>query len=76
MREMARVVRDGGRVVVLEFCKPRVPVFGVAVSVLLRSSILPKPRASWISGAKNDAYQLSARFGAWPFPEREAFLAA
>jgi len=72
LREMARVVRPGGRVVVLEFAKPRVPLLGSAYRFYFRR-VLPKLGA-WISGAKNHAYQY-LHDSVMAFPERERFLA-
>lgn len=71
LREMARVVRPGGRVVVLEFCKPRVPLLGHAYHFYFRS-VLPR-LGSWISGAKNGAYRY-LHDSVMVFPEREQFL--
>ena len=71
LREMARVVRPGGRVVVLEFTKPRVPFLGSAYRFYFRR-VLPR-LGSWISGAKNDAYQY-LHDSVMAFPERDAFL--
>src|SRR5688572_13634498 len=52
LREMARVVRPGGRVVVLEFTKPRVPVLGSAYRFYFRR-VLPA-LGRWISRARTD----------------------
>ena len=71
LREMARVVRPGGRVVVLEFCKPRVPVFASLYGFYFRK-VLPR-LGKWISGAKNDAYRY-LHDSVQAFPERKAFL--
>ncbi|MCU0866032.1 MAG: bifunctional demethylmenaquinone methyltransferase/2-methoxy-6-polyprenyl-1,4-benzoquinol methylase UbiE [Planctomycetes bacterium] len=71
LREMARVVKPGGRVVVLEFTKPRVPVLGHAYRFYFKR-ILPK-LGSWICGARNDAYRY-LHDSVMAFPEREAFL--
>lgn len=71
LREMARVVRPGGRVVVLEFCKPRVPVFASFYRFYF-GRVLPK-LGKWISGAKNDAYRY-LHDSVQAFPERGAFL--
>ncbi|MBL8749905.1 MAG: bifunctional demethylmenaquinone methyltransferase/2-methoxy-6-polyprenyl-1,4-benzoquinol methylase UbiE [Planctomycetes bacterium] len=70
LREMARVVRPGGRVVVLEFTKPRVPLLGSAYRFYFRR-VLPRLGA-WISGAKNGAYHYLHE-SVMAFPEREAF---
>jgi len=72
LREMARVVRSGGRVVVLEFCKPRLPLLGFAYRFYFRN-VLPR-LGGWISGAKNGAYRY-LHDSVMVFPEREAFLA-
>lgn len=71
LREMARVVKPGGRVVVLEFTKPRVPILGPAYRFYFKR-ILPK-LGSWIGGAKNDAYRY-LHDSVQAFPERDAFL--
>lgn len=71
LREMARVTRPGGRVVVLEFCKPKVPVFSSLYRFYFRK-ILPR-LGSWISGAKNDAYTY-LHDSVQAFPERAEFL--
>ncbi len=71
LREMARVVRPGGRVVVLEFSKPRVPLLGSAYHLYFRR-VLPK-LGGWISGAKNGAYRY-LHDSVMAFPERQAFL--
>lgn len=71
LREMARVVRPGGRVVVLEFCKPRVPVFASIYGFYFRH-VLPR-LGKWISGTKNDAYRY-LHDSVQAFPERAAFL--
>jgi demethylmenaquinone methyltransferase/2-methoxy-6-polyprenyl-1,4-benzoquinol methylase len=71
LREMARVVRPGGRVVVLEFTKPRLPLLGSAYRFYFRR-ILPR-LGQWISGAKNDAYRY-LHDSVMAFPEREDFL--
>jgi demethylmenaquinone methyltransferase/2-methoxy-6-polyprenyl-1,4-benzoquinol methylase len=72
LREMARVVRPGGRVVVLEFTKPRLPLLGSAYRFYFRR-ILPR-LGQWISGAGNGAYRY-LHDSVMAFPEREAFLA-
>ena len=71
LREMARVTRPGGRVVVLEFCRPRVPLFAGAYLFYFRR-VLPRLGA-WISGARNDAYAYLPE-SVMAFPERAAFL--
>ena len=72
LREMARVVRPGGRVVVLEFAKPRVPLFGAAYRFYF-DKVLPR-LGSWIGGVRNGAYRY-LHDSVMAFPEREAFLA-
>ncbi len=71
LREMSRVVRPGGRVVVLEFTKPRVPLLGPAYHFYFRR-VLPRLGA-WISGAKNGAYHYLHE-SVMAFPERAAFV--
>jgi demethylmenaquinone methyltransferase/2-methoxy-6-polyprenyl-1,4-benzoquinol methylase len=65
-------VRPGGRVVVLEFTKPRLPLFGAAYRFYFRR-ILPRLGA-WISGARNGAYRY-LHDSVMAFPERDDFLA-
>ncbi len=72
LREMARVVRPGGRVVVLEFTRPRVPLLGAAYRFYFRR-ILPALGAL-VSGARNGAYRYLHDSVA-AFPEREQFVA-
>lgn len=71
LREMARVVRPGGRIVVLEFCKPRVPLLGSLYRFYFRS-VLPR-LGGWISGARNGAYRY-LHDSVMAFPERGEFL--
>ncbi len=71
LHEMARVTRPGGRVVVLEFSQPRVPLLGAAYRFYFRR-VLPRLGA-WISGARNDAYRY-LHDSVMAFPERQAFL--
>ena len=71
LREMARVVRPGGRVVVLEFTKPRVPLLGAAYRFYFRR-VLPR-LGGWISGARNGAYRY-LHDSVMAFPERSDFL--
>ena len=71
LREMSRVVRDGGRVVVLEFCKPRVPLFGAAYRFYF-GRVLPR-LGRWVCGTKSDAYQY-LHDSVMAFPERDDFL--
>lgn len=72
LREMARVVRPGGRIVVLEFTKPRMPLLGPAYRFYFRR-VLPR-LGSWISGARNEAYRY-LHDSVMAFPERDEFLA-
>jgi demethylmenaquinone methyltransferase/2-methoxy-6-polyprenyl-1,4-benzoquinol methylase len=72
LREMARVVRPGGRIVVLEFCKPRLPLLGAAYRFYFRS-VLPR-LGSWVSGTRNGAYRY-LHDSVMAFPEREQFVA-
>ena len=71
LREMRRVLRPGGRAVVLEFCKPRSPVLS-GVYLFYFRRILP-----WIgrlvSGDKGGAYSYLPE-SVMAFPERDAFL--
>lgn len=71
LREMARVVRPGGRILVLEFCKPRVPLLG-SLYRLYFGTILPR-LGGWITGGRREAYQY-LHDSVMAFPEREEFL--
>lgn len=71
LREMARVVRPGGRVVVLEFTRPRVPLLGGLYRFYFRR-VLPR-LGRWINGVKSDAYRY-LHDSVMAFPERDAFL--
>ena len=70
LREMARVVRPGGRVVVLEFARPRVPLLGRAYLLYFRR-VLPR-LGRWITGDRGGAYHYLPE-SVLRFPEREAF---
>ncbi len=71
LREMARVVLPGGRIVVLEFTRPRLPLLGSAYRLYF-GKVLPR-LGSWVSGAGNGAYQY-LHDSVMAFPERDAFL--
>lgn len=71
LREMRRVTRPGGRVVVLEFCKPRVPVVGGLYRFYFRR-ILPV-LGRLISGDTRGAYSYLPE-SVMAFPERGEFL--
>ena len=71
LRELARVVRPGGRVVVLEFTTPRIPIFRQLYLVYFRW-VLPKLGA-WISGTADGAYDYLQR-SVMRFPEYGSFL--
>jgi demethylmenaquinone methyltransferase/2-methoxy-6-polyprenyl-1,4-benzoquinol methylase len=71
LREMRRVARPGGRIVVLEFARPRVPVLGPLYLLYFRR-VLPR-LGRWITGDTGGAYSyLPASVLA--FPERDDFL--
>jgi len=73
LREMRRVLRPGGRAVVLEFVRPRPGPLGAAYRGYL-VHILPR-LGGWISGAP-DAYRyLSATVGSYRTPEELVTLA-
>jgi demethylmenaquinone methyltransferase/2-methoxy-6-polyprenyl-1,4-benzoquinol methylase len=72
LREMARVLRPGGRVMVLEFSKPRLPLVRGAYLFYFRR-VLPK-LGSWISGDREGAYDYLPRT-VMAFPEGGEFLA-
>ena len=70
LRELRRVTRQGGRVVVLEFCTPRSLLRAPYLFYFRR--VLPR-LGRWISGDRGGAYDyLPASVLA--FPERDAFL--
>jgi demethylmenaquinone methyltransferase/2-methoxy-6-polyprenyl-1,4-benzoquinol methylase len=72
LREMARVVRPGGRVVVLEFTRPRVPLVRGAYLLYFRR-ILPSV-GRWVTGDRHGAYEYLPA-SVLRFPEREEFVA-
>lgn len=72
LAEMRRVVRPGGRIVVLEFCRPKLPVFRSLYLFYFRR-VLPK-LGSWITGDKRGAYDYLPD-SVMAFPERDEFLA-
>lgn len=71
LREMARVLKPGGRVLVLEFCKPRLPLVRSAYLFYFRR-VLPK-LGSWITGDRHGAYDYLPQ-SVMGFPERGEFL--
>ncbi len=72
LRDMARVVRPGGKVLVLEFSKPRTPVLGPLYLWYFRK-ILPKIGALLSPGSRgSNAYKYLPE-SVMQFPEREAF---
>jgi len=70
LREMARVVRAGGRVVVLEFSLPRGPLRPLYLLYFRR--VLPR-LGEWISGDHGGAYAYLSS-SVMRFPERDSFL--
>ena len=68
---MHRVTRPGGRVLVLEFCKPRVPVVRGLYGFYFRR-VLPV-MGRWISGDTRGAYSYLPQ-SVMAFPERDDFL--
>jgi len=71
LREMMRVCRPGGRIVVLEFCRPRVPVLRSAYLLYFRK-VLPR-LGRIITGDRNGSYDY-LRDSVMRFPERDEFL--
>ncbi len=72
LREMRRVLRPGGRVVVLEFSKPRGSV-AASLYLFYFRRILPR-LGRMLAPASGDAYGYLPE-SVMQFPEREAFLA-
>ncbi|MCA8958408.1 MAG: bifunctional demethylmenaquinone methyltransferase/2-methoxy-6-polyprenyl-1,4-benzoquinol methylase UbiE [Planctomycetes bacterium] len=72
LAEMRRVTRSGGRVLVLEFCRPRAPVLAPLYRVYFRR-VLPL-LGRWITGDRSGAYTYLPDT-VMAFPEREEFLA-
>lgn len=70
LREMARVTRPGGKVMVLEFGQVNIPVFG-ALYNFYSNNVLPKI-GGWVTGQK-EAYEYLQKSSA-AFPCRENFL--
>ena len=70
LRDMARVTRPGGRVVVLEFARPRWPLVGRAYLFYFRR-VLPT-LGGWITGERS-AYEYLPN-SVMAFPERDDFL--
>ena len=69
--EMARVVRSGGRVIVLEFGQPRSRIFG-ALYDFYRKNVLP--RVGGMVTGEQDAYEYLER-SAGRFPSGDDFVA-
>ena len=71
LRELGRVVRPGGRVLVLEFSKPRLPVVRGTYLFYFRR-VLPI-LGRWITGDRGGAYDYLPE-SVMQFPERGEFL--
>lgn len=71
LREMGRVLRPGGRLLVLEFSKPRMPLVRAAYLFYFRR-VLPR-LGSWITGDRQGAYDYLPE-SVMDFPERAEFL--
>jgi len=72
LRELARVVRPGGRVLVLEFSKPRIPLLREAY-LFYFGRVLPRV-GSWVTGDREGSYRY-LHDSVMAFPERDEFLA-
>jgi demethylmenaquinone methyltransferase/2-methoxy-6-polyprenyl-1,4-benzoquinol methylase len=71
LAEMARVVRPGGRVVVLEFTTPELPLLRHAYLAYFRHLV---PRLGrWVTGDRGGAYRYLPD-SVMTFPERDRFL--
>lgn len=70
MREMRRVVRPGGRVLILEFTTPRGRIFGAAYKAYF-TRILPRI-GGMVSGDRGAYEYLPATVMAWPSPQELA----
>lgn len=70
LAEMARVVRPGGRVVVLEFCRPRLPLFR-SIYLWYFRRVLPRI-GRWVTGDRRGAYDYLPD-SVMKFPERDEF---
>jgi len=73
LRDMARVVRPGGKVLVLEFAKPRTPVLGPLYLWYFRR-ILPKIGSLLSPGSRGSKAYDYLPESVMQFPEREAFV--
>ncbi len=71
LAEMRRVTRKGGRVVVLEFCKPRLPIVGPMYLFYFRNVL---PRIGGLVSGDASAYRYLPD-SVLAFPERAEFLA-
>lgn len=67
LAELARVVRPGGRLLVLEFSRPRSRLFGAVYHSYL-TRVLPRI-GGWVSGEAGAYRYLPATVLAWPSPD-------